>query len=380
MVGESEVGVQRFVLEPGGLGRLITALGAAGYTVYGPVVADNAIRYRPVEGVEELPRGVGDVQGPGSYRLTHRDDDALFGYVVGPTSLKDLLFPPRRTLWTATRENGTLRFTPNPDRPAPVAVIGARACELAAVAVQDRVFLRERFGDPDYATRRQDLFVVAVNCTQPAATCFCTSMGSGPAVTDGFDLSLTEIVSPGRHLLVGEIGTDRGGDILEEVPHRAATTEELADARYAVAEAGGKITRTMQTGDLRDLLAANRLSGRWNITAERCLACGNCTQVCPTCFCTSTEDLASLDGARAERQRRWDSCFGLDFSYMGGRPVRFTVGARYRHWLTHKLSTWVDQFGVSGCVGCGRCITWCPVGIDLTEEISAIRATEVTHV
>ena len=372
--------MQRFTLEPDGLDALIRKLAESGYRVFGPVISDGAIRYRPVNGVDDLPMGVGDVQEPGGYRLRHRSDQALFGYAVGPSSLKDLLFPPRRTVWTATRHDGRLTFTSALESHEPIAVIGARACELAAVAVQDRVLSAGRFRDPDYVARRDSLFVVAVNCTEPAATCFCASMGTGPGVASGFDLALTEVVEDGHHLLVGEVGSEAGSELIDRIPHRAATTEELADARFAVAAAAGTMTRSIQTAGLRDLLAANPLSGRWNITAERCLACGNCTQVCPTCFCTSTEDAASLDGSTASRDRRWDSCFSLDFSYMGGGPMRATVGARYRQWLTHKLSTWVDQFGQFGCVGCGRCITWCPVGIDLTEEVSAIRATEVTHV
>ena len=83
-----------------------------------------------------------------------------------------------------------------------------------------------------------------------------------------------------------------------------------------------------------------------------------------------------LYGARAERWRKWDSCFTLDFSYIHGGSVRTSAAARYRQWLSHKLATWIDQFGSSGCVGCGRCITWCPVGIDITEEVAAIRASE----
>lgn len=372
--------MQRFTLDPVGITDLIVALEEGGFGVYGPVVSDGAIRYGPISSVDDLPRGVSAMQAPGSYRLGQSGDEALFAYAVGPSSLKDLLFPPRRTVWTAVRDNGNLRFTANPQAPEPIAVIGVRACELAAAQVQDRVLLGGRYVDPDYAARRATMFLVAVNCTEPAGTCFCTSMGTGPAVTDGFDLALTEVESGGRHILVGEAGTARGGEMLSHIPHRAATTDEMADARFAVAAAGGRITRTLNTSGLRDLLAANPLSGRWNVTAERCLACGNCTQVCPTCFCSTTEDHLSLDGSTASRERRWDSCFGLDFSYMGGRPVRATVGARYRQWLTHKLSTWVDQFGEFGCVGCGRCITWCPVGIDLTDEISAIRATEVAHV
>jgi sulfhydrogenase subunit beta (sulfur reductase) len=98
--------------------------------------------------------------------------------------------------------------------------------------------------------------------------------------------------------------------------------------------------------------------------------------VCPTCFCTSVEDSTDVDGDGVVRVQRWDSCFTVDYSYIHGGSVRSSDRSRYRQWMTHKLSTWFDQFGSSGCVGCGRCITWCPVGIDITEEVAAIRATE----
>ena len=100
--------------------------------------------------------------------------------------------------------------------------------------------------------------------------------------------------------------------------------------------------------------------------------------VCPTCFCTTVEDHSDLAGETAERVRSWDSCFTLDFSYVHGGSVRTETQSRYRQWMTHKLASWIDQFGTSGCVGCGRCITWCPVGIDITEEAAAIRQTRRT--
>lgn len=101
--------------------------------------------------------------------------------------------------------------------------------------------------------------------------------------------------------------------------------------------------------------------------------------VCPTCFCTGVEDVTALAGDVTERVRKWDSCFTADFSYQHGGVVRESTKSRYRQWLTHKLSSWVDQFGSSGCVGCGRCITWCPTGIDLTAEVAAIAESAITR-
>ncbi len=109
----------------------------------------------------------------------------------------------------------------------------------------------------------------------------------------------------------------------------------------------------------------------WDDIAARCLACTNCTLVCPTCFCSTVEDATDLLGT-ATRTRRWDSCFSSDFSNLHGHPVRSSTRSKYRQWMTHKLSYWYDQFGMSGCVGCGRCITWCPVAIDITAEMAQL--------
>src|SRR6185295_19043097 len=134
--------------------------------------------------------------------------------------------------------------------------------------------------------------------------------------------------------------------------------------------------RRMDTADIKELLYRNQEHPRWDDVADRCLGCANCTLACPTCFCGSVEDVSDLSGDTAERWRRWDSCFTLDHSYLHGGSVRASIRSRYRQWLTHKVASWIDQFGTSGCVGCGRCITWCPVGIDITEEVAAIRATD----
>ena len=257
-----------------------------------------------------------------------------------------------------------------------MAFLGVRSCELHAIAIQDRVFLQTASPDPAYQARRDHLCLIAVNCGQAGGTCFCTSMRTGPKVTSDFDLALTEVLDKDRHFFLVEIGTALGIEILQDVSCRPASEEEIAQAERIVADTAAHMGRTMDTTDIKSLLYRNTDHPRWENVASRCLTCGNCTMVCPTCFCTTVEDTTDLTGERAERWRRWDSCFTMDFSYIVSGSVRASPKARYRQWMTHKLASWIDQFGTSGCVGCGRCITWCPVGIDITEEVQAIRESE----
>jgi ferredoxin len=367
-------------IEPDQLGQLFAALARRGYEVIGPTVRGNAIVYDRIASVDDLPRGWTDRQDGGVYRLARRDDAALFGYAVGPHSWKQFLFPPTQRLWRARRttEGGGFEIEAEPQEAPRYAFIGVRSCEVHAIAVQDRVFLGGQVVDPAYRARREPAFVVAVNCGQAGGTCFCVSMNTGPEVTFGYDLAVTEIVEDGRHVLVIEAGTERGVEVLREVPQRPATAEERATCRRVVDRTAEQMGRHLDTSDIKDLLYRNAEHPRWTEVAGRCLTCGNCTMVCPTCFCSTVEDAADLTGEVAERVRHWDSCFSLDHSYIHGGSVRPSPASRYRQWLTHKLASWIDQFGTSGCVGCGRCITWCPVGIDITEEVRAIRESDLT--
>jgi len=354
-----------------GLQVLISTLSNDGYQIIGPTIDQGAIVYDEIESADELPRGWTERQEAGQYRLERRDDDACFGYVVGPHSWKRYLFPPQAIMATADRtDDGWLMQTPEPDD-VHFAFLGVRACEIAAIEVQDRTFLQGPYVDPIYQRRRENALIIAVNCTQAAPTCFCTSTNTGPKCRSGFDLALTEIDEG----FMVEAGSDSGIALLPRLPVTQATDEQLATAEKARQQAVDQIKRTLDTDGIRNLLLGNLEHPRWGDVAERCLSCTNCTMVCPTCFCSSVTEVSDLTGDHVQRERQWDSCFNIDFSYMNGGVVRNNIRSRYRQWLTHKLASWHDQFDVSGCVGCGRCITWCPVGIDLTEEVAAIRGT-----
>ena len=365
------------VIERAHLDELLAALRRRGYTVVGPQVRSASIVYDELASADELPAGWVDVQEGGTFRLERRDDEALFAHAVGHDSVKRFLFPPVVQTWRARRgEDGALEVQA-PEPPPRYAFIGVRSCDLHAVAIQDRVFLGDRHVEPDYEARRRDAFFVAVNCARAGGTCFCTSMNTGPRVTGGHDLALTELLDEDGHRFLVEVGSERGAEVLAELTRRPAEAHEPGAAEEIVERTAASMGRSLDTTDIRDLLQANAEHPRWDEVADRCLSCGNCTLVCPTCFCSSAEDTTDLAGNEAEHTRVWDSCFTLEHSYIHGGSVRRSGRSRYRQWMTHKLSTWIDQFGSSGCVGCGRCITWCPVAIDITEETAAIRATDV---
>jgi ferredoxin len=359
------------VLERSAFPVFLTALGKHGYRVLGPTVRDGAIMYGEIRQESDLPIGWTAHESPGKYRLERRPDARIFGYTVGPQSWKKYLFPSHERLWTGVRKEGSFEIVPENVDPRPTAFLGVRACELAAMGITDTVF--GKAGDSAYRAHRKNVLRIAVQCGQAGGTCFCVSMGTGPAVRGGHDIALTEILTSSRHYFLVEVGSPAGAEVLAGVPLERATPGDISAAETIVAHTAASMGRTMDTGGIRDLLVNHPEHPRWEIVARRCLACTNCTMVCPTCFCNTTEEVPELSGDKVERWRRWDSCFNSAFSAMHGTSVRGSIRSRYRQWLTHKLGSWHDQFGMSGCVGCGRCITWCPVGIDITEEVAAIR-------
>ncbi|GAB3147661.1 4Fe-4S dicluster domain-containing protein [Amycolatopsis stemonae] len=360
------------VLDRAGLDRLVEVLLAEGYRVVGPTVRDDAIVPAELGSAAELPAGWSVDTAPGRYRLRRRTDAAVFAHSAGPQSWKRFLHPPHRPLWH-TGPGG--EYVAADDDVPRYAFLGVRACDLAAISVLGTVLA----ASGAFARRRQGLFTVAANCTEPGGVCFCASMGTGPGASGGYDLALTERIDDDGHRFVVDVGSAEGARILGLVTTRAAADGEVATARADVAAAAGKMGREMPPGDLRTLLRESRESPVWSEIASRCLTCGNCTMVCPTCFCTTTEDGTDVTGEHAGRAERWASCFELDFSYVHGGSVRESGQSRYRQWMSHKLSTWHDQFGTSGCVGCGRCIAWCPAGIDITAEAARLAGEGAGH-
>jgi len=365
-------------LPRGSMDTLLDAIRFHGYArVLGPVAGEDAIIYREIAGASELPSGVRDRQGPGEYRLeAHTDRVRNFSWANGPQALKPLSFVPREVLWRCERDDsGRLIFTDGEKPPVPTAVIGVRACDLAALQIQERHFLKPPFPDQPFAARRASLFLVAVHCTHPAATCFCASTGDGPRAESGFDLALAELDAG----FLVTAGTEQGSQVLASLSLAPASAQQVANADAELAAAALAQTRALPSRNLKEALYARLEDPHWDQIGRRCLSCGNCTAVCPTCFCHAEQDEPELGGAASDHLRQWDSCFTAAHSYMGHFLIREETRLRYRQWLTHKLASWHDQYGRSGCVGCGRCITWCPVGIDLTAEVAALLEVTDAH-
>ena len=350
------------------LQRLLDVLDAKGYRMVGPVVRDGAVVWETIRGMSDLPIGWRDHQEPGRYRLEQTGSDQVFGVAHGPNSLKPFAFAPREPLLQIERVKGGLAVHPRLPQPEKVAVIGARACDLAGLATQDRIFLKGAYRDNYYGIRREGLFIIAVHCTRALATCFCASMETGPRARNNFDLVLTEV--DGMFLI--EAGSPAGQDVFMDVAVSAASGALTAEASARVEACARSQVRWMEQPGMPQALYDAHDHPHWDEVAARCLACANCTMVCPTCFCHTVEEIPNLTGQRTEHARLWDSCFTQEHGYIHGKNIRPAIKDRYRMWLTHKLASWIDQFGTSGCVGCGRCITWCPVGIDLSEELRAL--------
>lgn len=365
------------VVDRNAIEGIISLLKSEGFITVAPTIRDKTIIYDEIENTSELPIGWTDEQEAGYHRIKKRNDEALFGYNVGPHSWKKYLFPPKLEIFEANKNGKSFEIKTILTDDTKYAFIGVRACELNAIKIQDQVFNNFQYKDSHYVSLRDKIFIITVNCTQAGNTCFCVSMNTGPKADKGFDLSITEVINSDEHYFVVETGSEKGEEVLDHVESISASAEQISKAEAGIESAARNMGRAIDTAGIKELLFNNMEHPQWNDVAARCLTCANCTMVCPTCFCNNIEEVNDISGNHTERWRKWDSCFSLDFSKVAGGNFRTSSKARYRQWMTHKLSSWIDQFGTSGCVGCGRCITWCPVGIDITKEVKAIQDNPV---
>jgi sulfhydrogenase subunit beta (sulfur reductase) len=348
------------------LAKLFSTLVEAGYRIVGPKVHDGVIQFGPLDEPASLPMGVINDQQPGHYRLASGESQRLFDWNHGPQGLKPLCFAPREVLWQESTE--PFAFSRTTPEMTPTAVLGVRACDLAALVIQDHHFLLEMRPDPHYRQRRESLLLIGVDCAHSAQTCFCASTGDGPALDSGYDIGMAEL---DEGFLVWP-QSDKGQTITEQLALRTADDTQLEAMSQASTRAAQEQQRHLPRKEELLKLYQRLEHSHWDLVAERCLSCGNCTAVCPTCFCYQTGHEIALTGNSAEMIRGWDSCFSATHSDMGHFKVRNSIKQRYRQWLTHKLAGWQVQQRRIGCTGCGRCITWCPVSIDLTQEVTAV--------
>ena len=368
--------VTRAVIAREDFQSLLDVLNSLKYDLMGPIVRENVMVFDKIARTEDLPIGWIDRQNHGQYHLMRNKRKSLFGCVNGAQTWKRFLYPMEKKILEAHRDGRTIELQGISIETPRQALIGVRSCDLHALQILDKVLIDGPYMDASYSRRRKNLFIVAVNCSRSGGNCFCVSMGTGPKASAGFDLALTEVIDDVSHYFVVETGSESGQAVLQQVPHHEVSDEETKAAEKAIQNAVSRMGHTLNTDGLPELLQRNFDNPEWEQVGRRCLSCGNCTMVCPTCFCTTMEDRTDLSGQVIERWRKIDSCHNIAFSYIHGGSIRSSRMSRYRQWMMHKLAYWPEQFGTFGCVGCGRCIAWCPVGIDLTEEARTIEKSD----
>jgi ferredoxin len=319
--------------------KLADALaGLSDYQVFAPAAVGDVLRFKPVD-------------DPASVSLEYDNT------TVPP---KELMFPQTETLFKYRL--GQTDIEPEvPDASAKRAVVGIRPCDALAYTIVDNLYGWD-FPDPYYQKRREATTLVGLACSDPCANCFCPSVGGAPASEKGLDALIFDL---GDSYYVKTM-TDKGEDFAKAAGLEAAGDAEAKAAAKQGEEALAKVQRSIDTAGIPEHLPELYDDKFWEQFSDRCLSCGICTFLCPTCHCFDIQD--ESEGFDARRARMWDTCMFAEYTrHTSGHNPRPTRKERTRNRISHKYSYFPEKFDVIACVGCGRCINNCPVNIDILD-------------
>lgn len=337
------------------------------YTVVAPELNDGVIKYEESTDFEKIPAGYKQFEFAGSYQI-FKSSNRFFSYIRPYNNLKYFLRPPSIKLLTVIEKDGNLEFSYQEQRKK-IAFFDIRRCDLKALSILDKVYLNENYPDSYYKSLREDIFIVGVDCAEAGDVCFCNSMDIDFDSFYSADMFITEIDDG---FLVDTV-SKKAEHLVEGLGLSTPTKEDLAKRQEIKRRFKESFKKKLDTANLKEILYQKIEHPYWEEIGKRCLSCANCTQVCPTCFCFDIKEINSLDMKKSERFAVWDSCFNQTFATVHKFNIRDSIASRYRQWLMHKMAYWQDQFGDFGCVGCGRCITWCPAKIDIHIETVKLR-------
>ncbi|MFC1994521.1 4Fe-4S dicluster domain-containing protein [Chloroflexota bacterium] len=302
----------------------------------------------------------------------HSGNEAFLDYTNTTKSAKEILFPQAETLFSYVATDGGASIETPPSEESPRLLFGVRPCDARSFVLLDEVFDGEKYKDVYYLNRRANMAVVAIGCVRPRSTCFCTSVGGAPCSAEGSDLLLIDV---GDDYVV-QVVSDKGARLLEGVGLEDAGEDEIALMWQAIRDAQAYMAPKLAMDGLKQKLDSMFEDPIWGPLTEKCLGCGVCTYLCPTCHCFDIVDEAT-DSA-GQRIRLWDSCqfrqFTLQASGFNPRP---TTKGRLRQRIMHKFSYFIDNYGHIGCVGCGRCVIECPVNLDTRDVLTDILMEKV---
>ncbi|MFB0507807.1 MAG: 4Fe-4S dicluster domain-containing protein [Thermodesulfobacteriota bacterium] len=297
----------------------------------------------------------------------HSGKEAFLDYMNSKMPPKEMLFPQLEILFTYTSIDDPSKIETPPSAGKPRLLFGTRPCDARNSLLLDKVFDGEQYKDTYYRDRRAPLVVVGIGCIQPCPTCFCTSVGGGPFSREGLDILLIDIGDD----YVAQVVSDRGKKLLERRGLEDAGADKLSLVKKVIRDAEASMTSEVKIDGLAEKLAEIYDDPIWGLLTEKCLNCGVCTYLCPTCHCFDIVDEARDSGGK--RIRIWDTCqFPLFTLQASGANPRPTNKERLRQRFMHKFKYFLDNYGQIGCVGCGRCVRECPVNVDIRQVLTVL--------